>query len=102
MEENKKHISNSLLIQRRRMNLSQKHVARMLGHRDTSNLSRYESGEMLPSLGVALKLSILYQTPLSRLFPELYSRLTAEIVDHPPWKVVPRQRVYIDPMAEAA
>jgi len=102
MEETKEHISNSLLIQRRRMNLSQKHVARMIGHRGNSNLSRYESGEMLPRLETAIKLSILYQKPLAKLFPELHNRLVAQIVDHPPEKAVPRRRIYIDPVAEAA
>jgi transcriptional regulator with XRE-family HTH domain len=102
MEDNKKQFSNPLLIQRIRMNLSQKHVARMLGHKDTSNLSRYESGEMLPSLGTAIKLSVLYQVPLPKLFPALHDRVVTEIIDHPPGKAVPRPRIYIDPVAEAA
>jgi transcriptional regulator with XRE-family HTH domain len=102
MEENKQQRLNSLFIQRRRMNLSQKHVARMIGHRGTSLLSRYESGHMLPSLETALRLSILYQAPLSQLFPELHSRIVTEIVEHPRSKTVVRRRFYLDAIMEAA
>jgi DNA-binding XRE family transcriptional regulator len=102
MEENKEQIPNLLLIQRRRMNLSQTHVSRMIGHRGSWNLSRYESGEMLPRLETAIKLSILYQKPIAKLFPDLHERLVAEMVDHPPAKAVPRLRVYVDPVAEVA
>ena len=84
------------------MNLSQKHVARMIGQRDTTLLSRYESGRMMPSLETAFRLSILYQTPLTRLFPELHSRIVTEIVDHPRSKTVLRRRFYLDVVVEAA
>lgn len=82
------------------MGLSQEHVARMIGLRDATQLSRYESGSILPSLEMALKISIFYQTSLAQLFPELHSQAVSEIVEHPRSTVVPRGRAYLNPVME--
>lgn len=75
MEERKPRHPNSLLIYRRRLGFTQKHVARLLGHRDTSMVSRYETGRSLPPLEVALKLEIIYRVPVAFLFPQAYEQL---------------------------
>jgi len=41
---------NNLVLYRRRMGFTQKHVARLLGHRDTSMVSHYEHGRSFPPL----------------------------------------------------
>jgi transcriptional regulator with XRE-family HTH domain len=70
---------NELLVYRRRMGFSQKQVARLLGHRDTSMLSRYEHGHSLPPLLIALELEIIYRAPVAFLYVSLYKRLKEQI-----------------------
>ena len=66
---------NELVLYRRRLNLSQKQVAVLLGHRDTSMLSRYENGRSLPPLLTALRLEIVYRAPVAFLYLQLYTAL---------------------------
>jgi transcriptional regulator with XRE-family HTH domain len=75
MDQDKHQNQNSLFIYRRRMGFSQKHVARLLGFRDTSMLSRYEHGRSVPPLPVALSLGIVLRVPVEFLFPALYEQL---------------------------
>lgn len=70
---------NKLLLYRKRLGLSQKHVARLLGHSDTSMLSRYENARGLPTLTGALRLEIIYRAPAAFLFEGLYERLRLDI-----------------------
>lgn len=71
---------NNLWIERRRLRLSQKHVARLLGHASTTMLSKYERGRRPPPLVIAIKLAIVYQITVEGLFPQLYRELKTEIV----------------------
>ena len=70
---------NKLWITRKKAGLGQKSVARLLGHRCTSPISDYENGKLLPNLRAALKLSIIYNTPLSDLYAPLFGELTQEV-----------------------
>jgi transcriptional regulator with XRE-family HTH domain len=70
---------NTLVLYRRRMGLTQRQVARLVGHRDASMLSHYEHGRVLPPLAVALKLEIVYRVPIAFLFPGMYEELRREI-----------------------
>ena len=70
---------NRLWIARKRIGLGQKSVARLLGYHCTSPISEYENGRLLPNLPMALKLSIIYNTPLSQLYASLYGKLEQEI-----------------------
>ncbi|MGH9657470.1 MAG: hypothetical protein ACRD96_02940, partial [Bryobacteraceae bacterium] len=47
----------------------------LVGYHTACEISRFERGERLPSLVMALKLEVVYQTPVAFLFPELYVRL---------------------------
>lgn len=78
MEETKK-INNSIWTTRKKMGFSQKRVARCLGFRRTSDLSRYENGQRFPGLINALKLEIIYRTPVAFLYGNLYRELKMEI-----------------------
>lgn len=75
MNENPNQHPNHLVLYRRRMKFPQKHVSRLLGHKDTTMLSRYEHGRSLPPLPTALKLEIIYRVPVAFLFPALYEAL---------------------------
>ena len=61
------------------MGFTQKHVAGLLGHRDTSMVSHYEHGRALPPLPVALGLEIIYRVPVAFLFPGMYDGLKNRI-----------------------
>lgn len=75
---NGRKIHNALRIARRRRGLSRKQVARLLGYKDVSTVTRLEQGTLAPSLKIVLTLEALYRTPIAFLYPELY----ASIRDH--------------------
>jgi len=64
------------------MGLTQKQVARLLGHRDASMVSHYEHSRALPPLVVALSLEIIYRVPVAFLFPAMYDELKRQIRDY--------------------
>ena len=78
MEGNHKH-QNNLLLYRRRMGFSQKHVARLLGHPNNEMLSRYERGRSLPPLLTALRLEIIYRVPVAFLYGRAYDAMREKI-----------------------
>jgi transcriptional regulator with XRE-family HTH domain len=73
---------NNLVLYRRRMGFTQKHVARLLGQHDISMVSHYEHGRAVPPLPVALSLEIIYRVPVAFLFPGLYDALKRRIRDY--------------------
>ena len=72
-------IKNRIALYRRRMGLSQRRVATLVGYRDSSTLSVYESGRSMPSLVIAFRLGIVLRVPVEFLFPELYESLRHQI-----------------------
>lgn len=70
---------NRLWRYRRRMGFSQQKVAELAGYLSPSDISRFEHGERLPSLLMALKLEIIYRTPVAFLYQDLYLRLRNDI-----------------------
>lgn len=63
-------INNALWRLRQQRQLEQKQVARLLGHKTTDLLSRYERGLQQPGLTNLIKLSLVYQATLLEMFPE--------------------------------
>jgi transcriptional regulator with XRE-family HTH domain len=59
--------------------LSQKRVASLLGHKNSTNISRWESGTRKPTLDSALMLAHVLKTPVESLFAERAAELRAEI-----------------------
>lgn len=53
---------NRLWRYRRRTGFSQQEVAELAGYLTPSEISRFERGERLPSLLMALKLEVIYRT----------------------------------------
>lgn len=74
-------INSSLLaLRRKRLGYEQKQIAFLLGHKNTYQLSRYETGHRVPSLKEAIKLSVLYGLPVRALF-ERYFRQSGQELD---------------------
>jgi transcriptional regulator with XRE-family HTH domain len=71
-------LPNKLKKYRRIAGLSQKKVARVLGFADTSVLSRWEQGHVVPSLLYAFKLSKLYSVLPHELFQHLWEHITRD------------------------
>ena len=67
-----------LWLVRKRSGHEQKQIAKLLG-RSVPQISRYESEQRVPSLKVALKLSIIYKLPIRLLFQEYYDECQREI-----------------------
>lgn len=72
-------IKNCLRLYRKKQGLSQKQVAYLMGFKATTSISRYEHGTKQPSLDNALKLEIIYYTPVAFLFDALHRELKQEI-----------------------
>ena len=82
--QNKAQNINTLDIYRRRMRFSTRHVARLLGDKDISRLSKYERGQRLPDLRNAFRLSIILRVPVEFLFPSLYASHLVLIINRNP------------------
>lgn len=78
MPQTQKH-KNRLFLVRNKHALGQKQIAVLLGHQTTDQISRYERGTKLPSLKTALKLGIIYHTPLDALFDGYYKACLDEL-----------------------
>ena len=72
-------VTNRLWRYRKQHQLSQKHVAAMLGHKKTAQVSRWENGEKIPSLENALRLGYVLKVPVEALFVDLAAKLRGEI-----------------------
>jgi transcriptional regulator with XRE-family HTH domain len=86
----KKHIPNRLKTCRRLMGYSQEDIRRKLRLQSTSMISRWESGQKMPSGENLLKLSVLYKTLVNELYLGLTKEYHAEI--YPAEQVFIRQR----------
>lgn len=64
-----------------RAGLSQKQVARLLGHKRATGLSRFEQASRLPSLEAAFMLERIFDVPFAELFPEFGSQIDALICE---------------------
>lgn len=74
------------------MGFTQKHVALLLGHRDTTMISHYEHGRSLPPLVAALGLEIILRVPLAFLFPGMYDEMKRRIRTQEESSANPSQR----------
>jgi transcriptional regulator with XRE-family HTH domain len=71
--------SNILALRRKRLGYEQKQIAVLLGHKNTYQLSRYETGQRIPSFKEAIKLSVLYAIPLRTLFDRYFRQYRQEL-----------------------
>src|SRR5262249_32658063 len=66
---------NQMWLARKRLGLGQKHVAYLLNHKTTDQISRYEKGWRFPGLKILLQLEIIYGVPARILFSGLHEEL---------------------------
>ncbi|MHB8579167.1 MAG: helix-turn-helix transcriptional regulator [Ignavibacteriaceae bacterium] len=71
-------VPNLLRKYRRASGLKQQDVAKILGIKGSSRISRWEKGECIPTMVNALKLSILYRVMVDSLFIDLLRNLREE------------------------
>lgn len=71
---------NYLLTHRKRSALSQAEVALLLGVLSGAHICRYERLLRDPSLQTALAFEIIFDCPVSEIFPELYAKIQTEVV----------------------
>lgn len=72
---------NNLLQARRRSKLVPKQIAFLLSKKTTDEIYRYENAAIFPNLPTALKLEIIYKTPVRFLFQDLFGALEKEIAE---------------------
>lgn len=72
-------IPNRLRRYRKSRGLSQKEVAEILGLKEASMVSRWESGQAFPTVLNALKLALLYRIWTDTLYTDLLVSLKGEI-----------------------
>lgn len=75
-------LANNLKWYRESHGYSPKDVAEMLGHTCTSSISNWETGNVVPSLFIAFKLSRLYRTSPTDLFEDLYKLAVTDLDDN--------------------
>jgi DNA-binding XRE family transcriptional regulator len=73
------HTRGNLHFARKLRRLSQRQVAHLIGHRDSTMLSKYEKGLVAPPLRTALKLTLLYRLPVHEIFTEEFSQAKEEL-----------------------
>jgi len=62
-------VANSLRFHRRQTGLSQAELGRLLGYNDDSAVRKHERFQAMPPFLVALGYEIIFQIPVSELFP---------------------------------
>jgi transcriptional regulator with XRE-family HTH domain len=70
---------NRLTLYRKRRLISRKEVARLLGHVRTDQIMRYEAGTRMPTLEIAVKLSLIYGKPINVLFEEFFEQCLNDV-----------------------
>ena len=81
-------LTNRLWRYRKTHQLSQKDVALLLGHKKTTQVSRWENGEKHPTLENAFSLGHILKVPVETLFPELAAERQKQVEARAP-KVLP-------------
>lgn len=70
---------NRLWKYRKRVGYTQRQVAGIIGYHSATDISHYEHGRKVPSLLTALKLEIVYHTPVAFLFTDVYVPLRTRL-----------------------
>ena len=73
--------TNRLWIHRKKMGYSQRHVAKLLGHKSPARVSDYERGRGLPNLQTVLKLQTILCATVDTLYKDLYLETKQEVIE---------------------
>ena len=76
---NYKQIPNLLRKYRKANGYKQKDIAKILGIKSSSKISRWEKGDCIPNLVNVFKISILYRVMVDSLFIDLLRQLRIEV-----------------------
>ena len=74
-------LPNYLLASRKRLGLSQREVAFLLGGGNEAQVCRYERFVRVPSLETALACEAIFQKPARELFAGLYRKIETDVAD---------------------
>jgi DNA-binding XRE family transcriptional regulator len=74
--------TNQIRRYRKKRYLRQRDVTKILGIKDTTDLYRWETGQKMPSLINALKLSVALQCPVELLFFDHYDQVRKELLQN--------------------
>lgn len=72
---------NSLKKHRLLMGYKQNEVAKLLGLKSASRISRWEKGLAMPSVENLIKLSVLYATLMNELYFEMYTNYKVQLFE---------------------
>src|SRR5438552_2204497 len=75
----KRATANRLWRYRTERQFSQRHIARLLGHPTGTQVSRWETGQKIPTLDNALRLACVLETPVESLFADRVAELRARL-----------------------
>jgi DNA-binding XRE family transcriptional regulator len=70
---------NDLKRHRKQAGLSQRELARIIGCADQSSVARHERSQTAPSLAAAIGYQVVFQKPISTIFPELHKNAARDI-----------------------
>ncbi len=70
-EQSNEPLVNYLCVNRRRAGLSQWELGQILGYRDEDAVARHERFRSLPPFLIALGYEVIFQQPVSEIFPGL-------------------------------
>jgi transcriptional regulator with XRE-family HTH domain len=73
------HLYNYLRSNRKRLDFTQDEVAFLLGARGGTKVCRYERFARAPSLETAMAYEVIFQKPISEIFPGLFKRIEREV-----------------------
>lgn len=70
-----RNLNNYIKSERKRLGLSQKELARLLGKRSHTYVSRFENGRRTPALSTAFALEVALGVPLRELFKGRFAKV---------------------------
>lgn len=79
MEKQKYIPINALWCIRQANGLELKQVAKLLGHRSSESIARYEKSDSQPNLQTVIKLMLIYNSDLQQMFPDLFECCRKEV-----------------------
>lgn len=72
-------LSKSLRTRRREWGLTQSELAKLLGCKNRTHVSRIENGKGTPSTELAMACEIVFEHRLEELFPHLYRKVISRV-----------------------
>lgn len=78
-EAQKTHLDNYIRTHRKRAGLSQRELGVLLGYSDEGAVARHERSKSLPPFLIAVAYEVIFQKPISELFPGIHEAIKGAI-----------------------